>query len=122
MDRFRAKKASRQRRHYRVRNRVFGTAEVPRLCVFSSNSNIYSQIVDDGAQHTITHASTQEKEMRQKLAKRSNKEAAREIGKRIAQKAKELGIEKVCFDRAGYKYHGRVRELAEGAREGGLKF
>ena len=122
MDRFKAKNAKRHRRHKRVRRKVFGTAEKPRLCVFRSNKNIYCQLIDDEARKTVTHASTMEKGMREKLPRRSNKEAAREIGKRIAERARALGIEHVRLDRAGYKYHGKVKELAEGAREGGLKF
>lgn len=122
MNRFREKNSKRKRRHQRVRNRVSGSAGKPRLCVFRSSRNIYCQIVDDEAQRTLTSASTEEKEVRDKLSKGANKEAAKEIGKRIAAKAKALGIERVCFDRAGYKYHGRVKELADGAREGGLKF
>jgi large subunit ribosomal protein L18 len=98
---------------------------MPRLCVFRSNRNIYCQLVDDETQKTLAHASTMEKEMRQTLAgraNRANKDASKEIGKRIAQKAIALGIKQVRFDRAGYKYHGNVKELADGAREGGLKF
>jgi large subunit ribosomal protein L18 len=116
------KKEKRLRRHKRIRNKVFGTADSPRFCVFRSNKNMYCQLIDDEAQRTVACASTMEKEMREKMTKSGNKEAAREIGKRIAQKAKALGIDKVHFDRAGYKYHGRVKEMAEGAREGGLKF
>ena len=122
MDRFRDKDSKRRRRHNRVRNNVAGDSARPRLCVFRSNKNIYCQIVDDEAQRTLASASTKEKEVSANFSKGANKEAAREIGKRIAMKAKALGIEQVCFDRAGYKYHGRVKELAEGAREGGLKF
>jgi large subunit ribosomal protein L18 len=122
VDRCRDKNVKRDRRHKRVRRKVHGTAERPRLCIFRSRSNMYCQLVDDMLQRTVAHASTDEKEMRDKLSKRGNKEAAREVGKRIAQRAKDLGISQVCFDRAGYKYHGRVKELAEGAREGGLKF
>ena len=121
MDRFKEKNAKRRRRHKRVTRKVFGSAESPRLCVFRSNKNIYCQLVDDEAHRTVAHASTMEKEMREKLPKSANNEAAKEIGKRIAQKAVALGIKNVHFDRAGYKYHGNVKELAEGAREGGLK-
>ncbi len=122
MNRFADKNTKRRRRHYRVRNKVSGDSGRPRLCIFRSNKNIYCQIIDDEAQRTLASASTNEKEVREGHSKGANKEAAREMGKRIAMKAKALGIEKVCFDRAGYKYHGRVKELAEGAREGGLKF
>ena len=122
MDRFKEKNAKRRRRHNRVIRKIFGSAEKPRLCVFRSNKNIYCQLIDDEAHRTIAHASTMEKEMRDNLSKRANNEAAKEIGKRIAQKAIALDIKQVRFDRAGYKYHGNVKELAEGARESGLKF
>jgi large subunit ribosomal protein L18 len=122
MNRFRDKEEKRQRRHKRVRNSVSGDSTRPRLCIFRSNKNIYCQIVDDETQRTLVSASTNEKEVRAGMSKGANKEAAREIGKRIGMKAKAAGIEQVCFDRAGYKYHGRVKELAEGAREAGLKF
>lgn len=122
MDRFKVKNTGRRRRHNTIRRKVFGTDQRPRLCVFRSNRNIYCQLVDDAAHRTVAHASTMEKEMREALLKRSNKEAAKEIGKRIAQKAVAMGIRQIHFDRAGYKYHGRIRELAEGARESGLKF
>lgn len=121
MKRSKGTKAKRDRRHRRVRNKVFGTGDSPRLCVFRSNRNTYCQLIDDEAQKTVACASTLEKETREKMTKRATTEAAREIGKHIAQKAKALGIEKVRFDRAGYKYHGRIKEIAEGAREGGLK-
>ena len=122
MNRFKKKNTKRRRRHNRVRGKIFGIAQRPRLCVFRSNMHTYCQLIDDEAQRTVAHASTAEKDMREKLPKRANKEAAREVGKRIAQKAKAEGIERVRFDRGGYKYHGKVKELAEGAREGGLKF
>jgi len=122
VDRFKDKTGKRRRRHNSVRGKVSGSPEKPRLCVFRSNTNIYCQLIDDETQKTLACASTMDKDIREQIPRRSNKEAAKEIGKRIAQKAKALGIEQVCFDRAGYKYHGRVKELAEGAREGGLKF
>lgn len=122
MDRFKARSAKRQRRRRSVRKRLSGTAGAPRLSVFRSNKNIYCQLIDDEAQRTLAHASTMEKEMRAKLTKRANKEAAKEVGKLIAEKARELGVQRVRFDRGCYKYHGRVKELAQGAREGGLKF
>ena len=105
---------ARLRRHKRVRGKIFGTAERPRLNVFRSSTNIYAQIIDDTAGHTLCAAST--------LEKGSNKEAARKVGKKIAEKAAEKGITNVVFDRGGYIFHGRVKELAEGAREGGLNF
>ncbi len=112
----------RLRRHKRIRKKVFGTPERPRLCVFRSNKHIYAQIIDDTIGHTLVSASTLDPELREKLQKTWNKEAAREVGRLIAKRALEKGIKKVVFDRGGYKYHGRVKELAEGAREGGLEF
>ncbi|HDG61862.1 MAG: 50S ribosomal protein L18 [Thermotogae bacterium] len=117
-----SKNERRLRRHRRVRKKVFGTPERPRLCVFRSNKHIYAQIIDDTIGHTLVSASTLDPELREKLQKTWNKEAAREVGKLIARRALEKGIKKVVFDRGGYKYHGRVKELAEGAREGGLVF
>ena len=113
------RKVERERRHKRVRNKISGTAERPRLCVYRSNSNLYVQIVDDVAGNTLAQASTLDKEIKTKHA---NKEAAKEVGALIAKKAKAKKIESVVFDRGGYIYHGVVKELAEAAREGGLKF
>ena len=113
------RKATRQRRHLRVRKKISGTAECPRLCVYRSNSNIYAQIIDDVAGVTLASASTLEKEIK---TKRANKEAAKEVGTLIAKKAAEKKITTVVFDRGGYIYHGVVKELAEAAREAGLKF
>ena len=113
------RKMERERRHLRVRRKVSGTAERPRLCIFRSNSNIYVQIIDDIAGNTLVSASTLDKEVKTKHA---NKEAAKEVGALIAKKAKAKKIETVVFDRGGYIYHGVVKELAEAAREGGLKF
>ena len=110
---------ARLKRHYRVRNKVSGTAERPRLSVFRSEKNIYAQIIDDKAGVTLVSASSLEKSFTEKG---TNKEAAREIGKLVAQRAAEKGIANVVFDRSGYIYHGRIKELAEGAREGGLNF
>ncbi len=112
----------RARRHKRILKKTRGTEERPRLVVFRSKKHIYAQLVDDQKQRVITGCSTLSKEFRELKIKSTNKEAAKEVGKLIAKKAQERGITKVCFDRAGYKYHGRVRALAEGAREGGLKF
>ena len=110
---------ARLKRHKRVRAKISGTAERPRLAVYRSNANISAQIIDDTKGVTLVSAST----FGQKFDGNSgNKEAAREIGKRIAEKAVAAGITEVVFDRGGYLYHGRVSELAEGAREGGLKF
>ncbi len=116
------RKEKRKRRHLRVRKKVFGTPERPRLAVYRSNKHIYAQIIDDTKGHTLVSASTLDKELRGKLEKTWNREAAREVGKLIGKRALEKGIKKVVFDRGGYKYHGRVKELAEGAREAGLEF
>lgn len=113
------RKATRQRRHLRVRRKISGTAECPRLCVYRSNTNIYAQIIDDVAGNTLVSASTLDKEIK---IKHANKEAAKEVGTLIAKKAAEKNIKEVVFDRGGYIYHGVVKELAEAAREGGLKF
>lgn len=116
------RKKLRRRRHLRVRKKVFGTPEMPRLCVFRSNKHIYAQIIDDTVGRTLVAASTLDKDLRDKLEKTWNKEAAREVGRLIGKRALEKGITTVVFDRGGYKYHGRVKELADGAREAGLKF
>ena len=113
------RKFERNRRHLRVRNKVSGTAERPRLCVYRSNSNIYAQIIDDVKGVTLVQASTLDKEVKTKYA---NKDAAKEVGLLIAKKAAAKKIDTVVFDRGGYIYHGVVKELAEAAREGGLKF
>ena len=113
------RRVERERRHLRVRKKVSGTAETPRLCVFRSNNNVYAQIIDDVKQVTLVSASTLDKEVK---TKKSNKEAAKEVGALIAKKAIEKNIKSVVFDRGGYLYHGVVKELAEAAREGGLEF
>ena len=110
---------ARLRRHRRVRGKISGTAQRPRLNVFRSSAHIYAQIIDDTAGRTLAAASTVEKAF---TGNGGNKEAAREVGKMIAQRAAEKGIKDVVFDRGGYIFHGRVKELAEGAREGGLNF
>lgn len=112
-------KGQRLRRHARVRGKISGTAERPRLSVFRSEKNIYAQIIDDVAGNTLCSASTVEKGFE---GNGGNVEAAKKIGETIAKRALEKGIENVVFDRGGYIYHGRVAALAEGAREGGLKF
>ncbi len=112
-------RGQRIKRHSRVRGKISGTAERPRLCVFRSENHIYAQIIDDVAGATLCSASTVEKAFE---GKGSNVEAARKIGAAIAERALHKGIEEVVFDRGGYIYHGRVKALAEGAREGGLKF
>ena len=109
----------RQKRHKRIRAKISGTAACPRLCVYRSLSNIRAQIVDDEKGVTLCSASTLGKNFE---GNGGNKAAAREVGKAIAKVALEKGIESVVFDRGGYLYHGRVLELAEGAREGGLNF
>ncbi len=106
-------------RHKRVRAKISGTAERPRLNVFRSLSNIYAQIIDDTTGNTLVSASTVEKGFE---GNGGNKEAAKKVGAMIAERAKAKGITEVVFDRGGYVYHGRVKELAEGAREGGLQF
>ncbi len=111
-----------QRRHLRIRKKVAGTPERPRLAVFRSNHHIYAQIIDDVAQHTLVAASTLDKELREKLASTSNCGASGEVGKLIAQRALAQGIDKVVFDRGGNLYHGRVKALADAAREIGLNF
>lgn len=110
---------ARIRRHARVRGKISGTAECPRLNVFRSSANIYAQIIDDTKGVTLASASTLDKDFE---GNGGNKAAARKVGEKIAKIALEKGIEEVVFDRGGYIYHGRVQELAEGAREGGLKF
>lgn len=112
---------ARLRRHKRVRKHILGTAERPRLNVFRSLKNIYAQIIDDEAGKTLVAASTLDEALKD-IAYGGNKEAAKEVGKLVAKKALEAGIKQVVFDRGGYLYHGRVQELAEGAREGGLEF
>ena len=113
------KNAQRVKRHVRVRGKISGTPERPRLNVFRSNANMYAQIIDDVNGVTLVAASTLEKDFE---GAAGNKEAARKVGQLVAERAKAKGIEEVVFDRGGYVYHGRVAELAEGAREAGLKF
>ena len=110
---------ARKKRHSRIRSRLSGTPETPRLCVFRSNANIYAQIIDDTTGKTLVAASSLEKDFE---AGGSKKETAKKVGLATAKKAVEANIKTVVFDRGGYQYHGRVKELAEGAREGGLEF
>ena len=112
-------RAQRYKRHKRVRGKVSGTPECPRLNVFRSEKHIYAQVIDDVNGVTLCSASSVEKDFE---GLGSNKEAAKKVGSKIAERAKAKGIEKVVFDRGGYIYHGRVQELADGAREGGLVF
>ena len=109
---------ARLRRHRRIRGKVVGSAERPRLAVARSNKRIYAQLIDDAAGHTLAAAGSHETALRD-LAKGP---AATEVGKLLAERAKQAGVEQVVFDRGGYKYHGRVKSLADGAREGGLEF
>ena len=113
------KNAQRMKRHTRVRGKISGTPERPRLNVYRSNANIYAQIIDDVSGVTLAAAASNEKDFE---GLGSNKEAAEKVGKLIAERAIAAGIENVVFDRGGYVYHGRVQSLAEGAREGGLQF
>lgn len=109
-------------RHQRVRKSLFGTPEKPRLCVFRSNKNISVQIIDDVNGVTLAAASSLDKELQGQIKNGGNKEAAKTVGETIAKRALDKGIEIVAFDRGGFLYHGRVKELADGAREAGLKF
>lgn len=111
----------RKKRHRRIRKKVVGTPARPRLCVYKSLRHIYAQLVDDTKGHTLAAASTLDPELRDKV-KSPDVEAARLVGQLIARRAQELGIREVVFDRSGYPYHGKVRALAEAAREGGLVF
>ncbi|MCD6148819.1 50S ribosomal protein L18 [bacterium] len=115
------KKEKRYRRHKRIRAKINGTSDIPRLCVFRSNNHIYAQLIDDQKGVVISAASDKEIK-KDKGSKKGKTELAFETGKLIAQKAKKRKIERIVFDRAGYKYHGRVKALAEGARKGGLRF
>ena len=112
----------RLRRHARVRKNLSGTPERPRLCVYRSNKNISCQIIDDVNKVTLVSASSLDKELKAEIGNGGNKEAAKKVGEAVAKRALAKGIEEVTFDRGGFLYHGRVAELAEGAREGGLKF
>jgi large subunit ribosomal protein L18 len=114
------KNAVRKKRHVRVRRKVFGTAERPRLNVFRSNKHIYAQVIDDVKAVTLVSASTLDKEFN--LESTGNVEAAKKVGELVAKRALEKGIKSVVFDRGGYLYHGRVKALADAAREAGLEF
>jgi large subunit ribosomal protein L18 len=113
---------ARQHRHNRVRAKIFGTPERPRLSVFRSNSEIYAQVVDDVAGHTLASASSIDGELRAKAQGMKKSEQAKLIGKTLAERAKGKGIQTVVFDRGGFRYTGRVKALADGAREAGLQF
>ncbi len=113
------RKLERNRRHLRVRKKISGTADRPRLCVYRSNNNLFVQVIDDVQGTTIASASTLDKEVK---VKHSNKEAAKEVGALIAKRAMDKNIKTVVFDRSGYVYHGVIKELAEAVREAGLVF
>ncbi len=117
-----SRNVARRRVHARIRARVRGRPQVPRLNVFRSLSHIYAQVIDDARGHTLVAASSQDKEVRTTLKNGGNVAAARTVGQVLAARAKAAGIARVVFDRGGYAYHGRVKALAEAAREGGLQF
>ena len=112
----------RKRKHVRVRKKISGTADCPRLCVYRSNSHIYAQIIDDVAGTTLVSASSLDKEIKGEVSNGSNVQAASAVGKLVAERAAAKDIKDVVFDRGGYLYHGRVQALAEAAREAGLNF
>jgi len=114
--------ASRVKRHFRIRNKISGTAAKPRLAVFRSNKHMYAQIIDDTAGNTLVAASTMEPEIAGRAAHTNTVEAAKAVGEAIAKKALDKGVAEVIFDRGGYVYHGKVAALADAAREAGLKF
>ncbi|MBE9101450.1 50S ribosomal protein L18 [Vacuolonema iberomarrocanum] len=116
------RKASVHRRHQRIRRRVVGTSGRPRLSIFRSQQHIYAQVIDDSQHRTLAAASTLEPDLRTKLEKGSNCEASEAVGKLIAERAIAQGVQQVVFDRGGNLYHGRVKALAEAAREAGLSF
>ena|SRR5690242_10448715 len=115
-----SKVSARQKIRYRIRKKISGTAQKPRLSVFRSNRDIYVQLIDDASGTTIASASSREKDI---AAQKGNKvETSKRVGEAIARKSQELGIKNVVFDRSGYLYHGRIKAVADGAREGGLEF
>ena len=122
MDPHREKWRKRERRHDRVRQVVIGTAERPRLSVYRSLKNVYCQLIDDVAGKTLVSSSTLQKDIREKVRYGGNKVAAELVGQKIAEEAKKIGIQKVVFDRGGYKFHGRIKALAESARKNNLMF
>ena len=122
MDRAKQKRTARQHRHIRVRKRVSGTAERPRLCVFRSLRHIYAQIIDDARGHTLAAAGTLDAEVLAGVSDKDNTAQAKRVGEVLAKRALEAGIRQVVFDRGGYVYHGRVEALAKAAREAGLGF
>lgn len=122
MIKHRDRNEARQRRHLRIRKSLVGTPERPRLCVFRSSIHIYAQLIDDRAGRTLAAASTLDPEIRERAASAKKADAGKMVGQLIARRAQERGVRGVVFDRGGYVYHGRVRALADGAREGGLEF
>ena len=120
MTQYATRSAARHKRHERIRLRIAGTSERPRLAVFRSLSHIYAQVIDDGSGRTLAAASTAEKEL--KGSKSTKSEAAAVVGRLIAERARSAGVEHVVFDRAGFRYHGRIKSLADAAREAGLDF
>ncbi|MBR1506517.1 MAG: 50S ribosomal protein L18 [Eubacterium sp.] len=114
--------AIREKKHLKIRNRFSGTAERPRLAVFRSNNHMYAQIIDDSVGKTLASASTVEPAVKAELAKTNNKEAAAYIGKLIAERAAKIGVSEVVFDRGGFIYQGKIKALADAAREAGLVF
>jgi len=117
-----SRSVARARRHIRVRKKVLGTPERPRLAIFRSLAEIYAQVIDDQAGHTVISASSVDHELRPKVAGLKKTEQARLVGRILAERAKAKGIDKVVFDRGGFRYIGRVKAFADGAREGGLEF
>lgn len=122
MKRQKTRHAARRRRHLRVRKKIYGTAQRPRFSVFRSLSHIYAQLIDDDAGQTLVAASDLDAAARQQRDGKRKSEAANMVGQLLGQRAIERGITEVVFDRGGYRYHGRIKQLAEGAREAGLKF
>jgi len=122
MEKTASKETARKRRHRRVRKRVVGTSQRPRLNVFRSLKHIYAQVIDDTRGYTLAAASTLDPELGDKIQELTKTEQARLVGELLAKRALERGVKKVAFDRGGYKYHGRVKSLAEAAREEGLEF
>jgi len=122
MGNLKVKLSGRSRRRNRIRKKVMGTAERPRLCVYRSNTNIYAQLIDDMEGRTLASASTMDKELKAGVKSGGNIDAAKKVGEAVAKRAMEKGVSSVVFDRGGYIYHGRIKALADAAREAGLKF
>lgn len=122
MDKIKEKRLARLKRHRRVRKKIFGTSERPRLAVYKSNAGMIAQIIDDTEGKTLVYAATNDKELKEKIKQKGNKEAAALVGQLLAQRAIKAGIKNVVFDRGGFLYHGRVKALAEAARKEGINF